>query len=96
MTKMNLLQAINDALITSMSQDERVMVFGEDVGHFGGVFRATSNLQEKFEQEMDIDVGSPKVKTDKVEEKVSTKEPVCEEGHVLAAIATLTEAPQEG
>jgi 2-oxoisovalerate dehydrogenase E1 component beta subunit len=26
----------------------KVMVFGEDVGHFGGVFRATSNLQEKF------------------------------------------------
>lgn len=48
MVKMNLLQAINDALISMMTQDERVMVFGEDVGHFGGVFRATSNLQEKF------------------------------------------------
>lgn len=48
MAKMNLLQAINDALISMMTQDERVMVFGEDVGHFGGVFRATSNLQEKF------------------------------------------------
>lgn len=48
MAKMNLLQAINNALMTAMSQDERVMVFGEDVGHFGGVFRATSNLQEKF------------------------------------------------
>lgn len=48
MAKMNLLQAINSALITVMEQDERVMVFGEDVGHFGGVFRATSHLQEKF------------------------------------------------
>ena len=48
MAKMNLLQAINSALISAMTQDERVMVFGEDVGHFGGVFRATSNLQEKF------------------------------------------------
>ncbi|MDF2177547.1 alpha-ketoacid dehydrogenase subunit beta [Aliiglaciecola sp. CAU 1673] len=48
MAKMNLLQAVNNALITAMTQDERVMVFGEDVGHFGGVFRATSNLQEKF------------------------------------------------
>lgn len=48
MAKMNLLQAINNALITVMSEDERVMVFGEDVGHFGGVFRATSNLQEQF------------------------------------------------
>lgn len=48
MTKMNMLQAINNALITAMSDDEKVMVFGEDVGHFGGVFRATSNLQHQF------------------------------------------------
>jgi 2-oxoisovalerate dehydrogenase E1 component beta subunit len=48
MAQMNLLQAINNALITAMADDEKVMVFGEDVGHFGGVFRATSNLQEKF------------------------------------------------
>lgn len=48
MATMNLLQAINSALITVMQEDERVMVFGEDVGHFGGVFRATSNLQEQF------------------------------------------------
>ncbi|MDY6884722.1 MAG: transketolase C-terminal domain-containing protein, partial [Pseudomonadota bacterium] len=48
MAKMNLLQAINNALITAMTDDEKVMVFGEDVGHFGGVFRATSHLQEKF------------------------------------------------
>ncbi|WP_438863715.1 alpha-ketoacid dehydrogenase subunit beta [Neptunicella sp.] len=48
MAKMNLLQAINNALITAMDDNEKVMVFGEDVGHFGGVFRATSNLQEKF------------------------------------------------
>lgn len=48
MAKMNLLQAVNNALITAMSDNEKVMVFGEDVGHFGGVFRATSHLQEKF------------------------------------------------
>ena len=46
--QMNMLQAINNALFTAMGSDEKVMVFGEDVGHFGGVFRATSNLQEKF------------------------------------------------
>ncbi len=45
---MNLLQAINNALILSMQKHPSAMVFGEDVGHFGGVFRATSNLQEKF------------------------------------------------
>lgn len=48
MTKMNMLQAVNNALITAMEADQKAMVFGEDVGHFGGVFRATSHLQEKF------------------------------------------------
>lgn len=48
MTKMNMLQAVNNALITAMDGNKRTVVFGEDVGHFGGVFRATSHLQEKF------------------------------------------------
>lgn len=48
MAKMNLLQAINNALITEMEKNHRAVVFGEDVGHFGGVFRATSNLQQQF------------------------------------------------
>jgi 2-oxoisovalerate dehydrogenase E1 component beta subunit len=45
---MNLLQAINNALDTVMTENDRAVCFGEDVGHFGGVFRATSGLQEKF------------------------------------------------
>ena len=48
MIQMNMLQSINSALENAMQQDERVLVFGEDVGHFGGVFRATSKLKEKF------------------------------------------------
>jgi len=48
MSKMNLLQAINNALEIAMHEDEKTLCFGEDVGHFGGVFRATSGLQEKF------------------------------------------------
>ncbi|MBE1288225.1 MAG: alpha-ketoacid dehydrogenase subunit beta [Alteromonadaceae bacterium] len=48
MAQLNLLQAVNQALHTAMEADERVMVMGEDVGHFGGVFRATSNLQSTF------------------------------------------------
>ncbi|MCY7294130.1 alpha-ketoacid dehydrogenase subunit beta [Alteromonas sp. a30] len=51
MAQMNMLQAVNNALMTAMEENERVMVLGEDVGHFGGVFRATSNLQEKFGRE---------------------------------------------
>lgn len=48
MAKMNMLQAINNALDLAMAKDDGVVCFGEDVGHFGGVFRATSKLQEKY------------------------------------------------
>ena len=48
MAQMNLLHAINNALEIAMKENDRAVCFGEDVGHFGGVFRATSGLQEKF------------------------------------------------
>ncbi|WP_445157751.1 alpha-ketoacid dehydrogenase subunit beta [Halomonas sp. E14] len=48
MPKMNMLQAINNALDIAMAEDDKVLCFGEDVGIFGGVFRATSHLQEKY------------------------------------------------
>ena len=48
MAKMNMLQAINNALDIAMSEDDSTLCFGEDVGHFGGVFRATSGLQDKY------------------------------------------------
>jgi len=48
MAQMNLLHAINNALEIAMTENDRAVCFGEDVGHFGGVFRATSGLQEKF------------------------------------------------
>ncbi|MCG7599082.1 alpha-ketoacid dehydrogenase subunit beta [Halomonas sp. McH1-25] len=48
MPKMNMLQAINNALDIAMAADDKVVCFGEDVGIFGGVFRATSHLQEKY------------------------------------------------
>lgn len=48
MAKMNMLQAINNALEIAMDEDNSTLCFGEDVGHFGGVFRATSGLQDKF------------------------------------------------
>ncbi|WP_028304371.1 alpha-ketoacid dehydrogenase subunit beta [Oceanospirillum maris] len=48
MSNMNLLQAVNNALDIAMDKDSKVVCFGEDVGHFGGVFRATSRLQEKY------------------------------------------------
>lgn len=48
MAEMNIIQAVNDALRVEMERDERVIVMGEDVGRFGGVFRATQGLQERF------------------------------------------------
>ncbi|MFP5309917.1 MAG: alpha-ketoacid dehydrogenase subunit beta [Actinomycetes bacterium] len=41
-------QAINKALHDAMSEDEKVLVFGEDVGKLGGVFRVTDKLQDAF------------------------------------------------
>ncbi len=48
MAQLTLLQAINDALKNEMKKDDRVVVFGEDVGYLGGVFRATEGLQKTF------------------------------------------------
>ena len=44
----NIIQAVNDGLRTEMRRDPSVVVLGEDVGNFGGVFRATKGLQEEF------------------------------------------------
>jgi pyruvate dehydrogenase E1 component beta subunit len=43
-----LVEAVNQALAREMAQDEHVVVFGEDVGRDGGVFRATVGLLERF------------------------------------------------
>ena len=48
MTVMNMIQAINSAHDVMMARDDDVVVFGEDVGYFGGVFRATEGLQKKY------------------------------------------------
>lgn len=55
MTTMTLIQAVNDALRTEMRRDDRVVVFGEDVGLNGGVFRATEGLQKEFGKERCFD-----------------------------------------
>ncbi|KAI0400288.1 thiamine diphosphate-binding protein [Xylaria palmicola] len=45
--RMNLFQAVNDALATALGEDENVLIFGEDIA-FGGVFRCTMKLAESF------------------------------------------------
>ncbi|RZJ32931.1 MAG: alpha-ketoacid dehydrogenase subunit beta, partial [Brevundimonas sp.] len=44
---MNMIQALNSAIDTKMSEDPNVLSFGEDAGYFGGVFRVTDQLQQK-------------------------------------------------
>jgi 2-oxoisovalerate dehydrogenase E1 component beta subunit len=43
-----MVEAINDALDIMMERDANVVITGEDVGYFGGVFRATAGLQKKY------------------------------------------------
>src|SRR4051794_31487699 len=43
-----MIEAIRDAMDVMMGLDDRVVVFGQDVGYFGGVFRATQGLQAKY------------------------------------------------
>jgi pyruvate dehydrogenase E1 component beta subunit len=45
---MNMVQAINDAIDIKLGDDPNVVVYGEDVGVEGGVFRVTQNLQKKY------------------------------------------------
>jgi len=51
----NIIQAVNDALKLEMRRDPNVVVLGEDVGKFGGVFRATVGLYEEFGPDRVID-----------------------------------------
>jgi 2-oxoisovalerate dehydrogenase E1 component beta subunit len=48
MASLTMIEAIRDAQAVAMERDERVIVFGQDVGFFGGVFRCTQGLQERF------------------------------------------------
>ncbi len=48
MARRTMIEAIRDAMDVMMARDDNVVVFGEDVGYFGGVFRATQGLQAKY------------------------------------------------
>lgn len=51
----NIIQAVNDALSIEMELDERVVILGQDIGKFGGVFRATKGLLDKFGSDRVLD-----------------------------------------
>src|SRR5256885_13207193 len=48
MARMNMVQALNSAMDVMLQRDPRVVILGEDVGYFGGVFRVTDGLQRKY------------------------------------------------
>jgi pyruvate dehydrogenase E1 component beta subunit len=55
MAQMTMIQAITDALRTELKKDPNTLVFGEDVGVNGGVFRATEGLQKEFGEDRVFD-----------------------------------------
>jgi len=47
-TPMTMIQALRSAMDVMLERDDNVVVFGQDVGYFGGVFRCTDGLQKKY------------------------------------------------
>lgn len=48
MPTMTMIQALNSALAEKLAHDPDVLLFGQDIGYFGGVFRVTDGLQQRF------------------------------------------------
>jgi len=55
MPQMNMIEAIRSGLDVVMAKDPNIVVLGEDVGYFGGVFRCTDGLQRKYGEHRVID-----------------------------------------
>ncbi len=55
MARMNVVQALNSAMDVMLGRDPAVIVLGEDVGYFGGVFRVTDGLQKKYGEHRVLD-----------------------------------------
>ena len=55
MPQMNMIQALNSAMDVMLGRDPSVVVLGEDVGYFGGVFRCTDGLQRKYGESRVLD-----------------------------------------
>src|SRR5688500_15173460 len=55
MPQMNMVQALNSAMDTMLGRDSSVVILGQDVGYFGGVFRVTDGLQRKYGEHRVLD-----------------------------------------
>jgi len=53
--QMTMIEALNSALTLELERDQRVVVFGQDIGANGGVFRVTEHLQQKFGEQRVFD-----------------------------------------
>ncbi|MET0659013.1 MAG: alpha-ketoacid dehydrogenase subunit beta [Steroidobacteraceae bacterium] len=55
MAQMNMIQALNSALDAMLTRDPNVVLLGQDIGYFGGVFRVTDGLQRKHGEHRVLD-----------------------------------------
>ncbi len=55
MAEITLVEAVREALAEEMERDESVVLLGEDIGRYGGAFKATDGLQERFGADRVID-----------------------------------------
>jgi 2-oxoisovalerate dehydrogenase E1 component beta subunit len=55
MAQMNMIQALHSAMDIMLERDPNVVLMGEDIGYFGGVFRATEGLQRKYGEHRVLD-----------------------------------------
>jgi len=55
MAQMNMIQALNSAMDVMLERDPSVIVMGQDIGYFGGVFRTTEGLQRKYGEHRVLD-----------------------------------------
>ncbi|MCZ6712009.1 MAG: alpha-ketoacid dehydrogenase subunit beta [Gammaproteobacteria bacterium] len=55
MAQMNMVQALNSAMDIMLGRDPNVVIIGQDIGYFGGVFRATDGLQRQYGEHRVID-----------------------------------------
>src|SRR3989344_1007870 len=94
MSKMNMVEALNDALRLEMKRDKNIVILGEDVGEDGGVFRVTENLAKEFGNERVIDtpLAESGIVGTAIGMALAGLKPVCEiqfEGFIFPAIDQL-------
>ena len=80
MAVINLLQAINQALDSALAKDDKVILFGEDVGKLGGVFRVTAGLQAKYGENrvFDTPIAESAITGSAIGMAIAGLKPICE------------------